>query len=119
VPRSAPPLTRRAAILRGAYYFLRGVGLAVLPALLADSVHPSMVVFIVVYGLDWVATVARTAALCGRAFGDAGTMVFGQVFASHQIDAAVASVAAGAVRDVTGGYIGRGSPPPGCASWPR
>jgi hypothetical protein len=96
VPRSAPPLTRRAAILRGAYYFLRGVGLAVLPALLADSVHPSMVVFIVVYGLDWVATVARTAALCRRAFGDAGTMVFGQVFASHQIDAAVASTPASA-----------------------
>jgi len=93
-------------ILLGAYYFLRGVGLALLPGLLADAVHPSMVAFIVVYGLDWVATVPPTAALCRNAFGDAGTVVFGWVFASHQVGAAVASVAAGVVRDATGEYTG-------------
>src|SRR5262245_15029496 len=89
-------------ILLGAYYFLRGVGLALLPGLLADSVQPSMVAFIVVYGLDWVATVPPTVALCRQAFGDAGTVVFGWVFAAHQIGAAIASVAAGAIRDATG-----------------
>jgi predicted MFS family arabinose efflux permease len=93
-------------ILLGAYYFLRGVGLALLPGLLADSVHPSMIAFIVVYGLDWVATVPPTVALCRQAFGDAGTVVFGWVFASHQIGAAIASVAAGAIRDATGAYTG-------------
>jgi sugar phosphate permease len=93
-------------ILLGAYYFLRGVGLALLPGLLADSVQPSMVAFIVVYGLDWVATVPPTAALCREAFGDAGTVVFGWVFAAHQIGAAIASVAAGAIRDTTGEYTG-------------
>ena len=93
-------------ILLGAYYFFRGVGLALLPGLLADSVHPSMVAFIVVYGLDWVATVPPTAALCRQAFGDAGTIVFGWVFAAHQIGAAIASVAAGVIRDATGEYTG-------------
>lgn len=93
-------------ILLGAYYFLRGIGLALLPGLLADSVQPSMVAFIVVYGLDWVATVPPTAALCREAFGEAGTIVFGWVFAAHQIGAAIASVAAGAIRDTTGEYTG-------------
>jgi len=67
-----------------AYYSFRGVGLLLLPWLLADTVHPSMVVFIVVYGLDWVATVPPTVVLCRRLFGDQGTIVFGWVFASHQ-----------------------------------
>ena len=91
-------------ILLAVYYAGRGVGLALLPALLGDSVHPSMIAFVVVYGLDWVATVPPTVALCRQAFGDAGTIVFGWVFAAHQLGAAAASVAAGVVRDVTGDY---------------
>ncbi len=91
-------------ILLAVYYAGRGVGLALLPALLGDSVHPSMIAFVVVYGLDWVATVPPTVALCRQAFGDAGTIVFGWVFAAHQLGAAAASVAAGFVRDVTGDY---------------
>jgi MFS family permease len=91
-------------ILLVAYYVFRGVGLLALPWLLSASVHPSMLVFIVIYGLDWVATVPPTAALCRRAFGSDGTIVFGWVFASHQVGAAVASAAAGLVRDTTGEY---------------
>jgi predicted MFS family arabinose efflux permease len=87
-----------------AYYALRGIGLLMLPALLASTVHPNMIAFIVVYGLDWVATVPPTAALCREVFGEDGTIVFGWVFASHQIGAAAASVAAGLIRDSTGGY---------------
>jgi MFS family permease len=86
------------------YYFFRGVGLLVLPWLLSDAVHPSMLLFIIIYGLDWVATVPPTAALCREAFGTSGTIVFGWVFASHQIGAAIASAAAGIVRDTTGQY---------------
>ena len=86
------------------YYFFRGVGLLVLPWLLSDAVHPSMLLFIIIYGLDWVATVPPTAALCREAFGTSGTIVFGWVFASHQIGAAVASAAAGIIRDTTGQY---------------
>src|SRR5690349_9995150 len=44
-------------ILLGTYYALRGASLLVLPALFANQVRPSMVVFILFYGLDWVATV--------------------------------------------------------------
>lgn len=87
-----------------AYYGFRGVGLLVLPWLLTDHVHPSMLVFVVVYGLDWVATVPPTAALCRRIFGDRGTIVFGWVFASHQVGAAIAATAAGITRDVFGTY---------------
>jgi MFS family permease len=91
-------------ILLVAYYVFRGVGLLALPWLLSASVHPSMLVFIVIYGLDWVATVPPTAALCRRAFGSDGTIVFGWVFASHQVGAALASSAAGLIRDTTGEY---------------
>jgi predicted MFS family arabinose efflux permease len=87
-----------------AYYSFRGVGLLLLPWLLADSVHPSMVVFIVVYGLDWVATVPPTVVLCRRLFGDQGTIVFGWVFASHQLGAAAAALTAGIIRDSFGTY---------------
>jgi len=86
------------------YYFFRGVGLLVLPWLLSDRVQVSMLIFIVIYGLDWVATVPPTAALCREVFGASGTIVFGWVFASHQIGAAVASAAAGIIRDTTGTY---------------
>jgi MFS family permease len=91
-------------ILLALYYFFRGVGLAQLPALLAATVHPSMVLFIVIYGLDWVATVPPTVALCREAFGDRGTIVFGWVFASHQVGAAIAALGAGVIRDTFGSY---------------
>ncbi|HEX8487661.1 MAG TPA: MFS transporter [Propionibacteriaceae bacterium] len=91
-------------ILLAGYYGFRGVGLLVLPWLLSDQIHPSMLVFIVIYGLDWVATVPPTVALCREAFGASGTIVFGWVFAAHQIGAAIASVLAGVIRDTTGHY---------------
>jgi MFS family permease len=91
-------------LLLAAYYSLRGAGLLMLPGLLSDSLHPSIIAFVVVYGLDWVATVPPTAALCREAFGEAGQVVFGWVFAAHQIGAAIVSVGAGVIRDTTGQY---------------
>jgi predicted MFS family arabinose efflux permease len=91
-------------LLLGAYYALRGGSLLVLPALFAGDVRPSMVVFILFYGLDWVATVPPTVALCREYFGDRGAVVFGWVFASHQFGAAIAATAAGVVRDRLGNY---------------
>jgi predicted MFS family arabinose efflux permease len=91
-------------ILLAIYYAFRGVGLLMLPSLLSDSVHVSILAFVIVYGLDWVATVPPTAALCREAFGDAGTIVFGWVFAAHQLGAALASVGAGYIRDLTSEY---------------
>jgi MFS family permease len=91
-------------ILLGTYYALRGLSLLFLPALFANQVRPSMVVFILFYGLDWVATVPPTVALCREYFGPSGAVVFGWVFASHQIGAALAATAAGFVRDRLGEY---------------
>lgn len=86
------------------YYTFRGVSLVLLPALLSSTVHPSIVVFIVIYGLDWVATVPPTSMLCQRIFGSRGTIVFGWVFAAHQVGAAIAALAAGIIRDTFGTY---------------
>ena len=86
------------------YYAFRGVGLVLLPTLLSSSVRPSIVAFVVIYGLDWVATVPPTVALCREIFGEQGTIVFGWVFAAHQFGAAAAALVAGVIRDQTGSY---------------
>ena len=91
-------------ILLAVYYQFRGIGLLVLPLLLSATVQPSMIVFVVVYGLDWVATVPPTAAICRKTFGEDGSVVFGWVFAAHQLGAAAAALGAGAIRDATGQY---------------
>nr|WP_238992205.1 MFS transporter [Jiangella ureilytica] len=91
-------------LLLGVYYALRGVSLMVLPLLLADTVHPPMLFFIVFYGLDWVATVPPTIALCREHFGASGPIVFGWVLASHQIGAALVAFGAGLTRDAYGSY---------------
>ncbi len=91
-------------VLLAVYYQFRGIGLLVLPLLLGAEVQPSMIVFVVIYGLDWVATVPPTAAICRQVFGADGGVVFGWVFAAHQLGAAAAALAAGAVRDATGQY---------------
>ena len=91
-------------ILLAVYYQFRGIGLLVLPLLLSATVQPSMIVFVVIYGLDWVATVPPTAAICRQVFGADGSVVFGWVFAAHQLGAAAAALAAGAIRDATGHY---------------
>jgi predicted MFS family arabinose efflux permease len=91
-------------ILLAAYYGFRGISLVLLPQLLAASVHPSMILFIVIYGLDWVATVPPTAVLCQNIFRERGTIIFGWVFAAHQLGAAAAALGAGVVRDTFGAY---------------
>ncbi|MFT4085093.1 MAG: MFS transporter [Nocardioides sp.] len=86
------------------YYLGRGLALLALPSLLSPHTSPSTWVFVLFYGLDWVATVPPTVALCRRHFADRTAVVFGWVFAAHQLGAAVAASAAGWVRDVTGTY---------------
>ncbi|WP_079132214.1 MFS transporter [Streptomyces nanshensis] len=90
--------------LLAVYYALRGVSLLLLPMLFAQSVRPSMLFFIVFYGLDWVATVPPTIALCHRHFGRDGAIVFGWVLASHQVGASVVAFLTGLVRDTFGSY---------------
>lgn len=94
-----------ARYLLGIYYSLRGLSLLVLPGLLGPDVAPSLWVFIVFYGLDWVATVPPTVALCRRHFGiDDSGVVFGWVFASHMVGAGAGASVAGLVRQGYGDY---------------
>ena len=86
------------------YYALRGLSLFALPFLFSAVPQATMLLFIVFYGLDWVATVPPTVALCRERFGADGGIVFGWVFASHQVGAALAASAAGVVRTSTGSY---------------
>ncbi len=92
-------------ILLAIYYAGRGLALLALPVLLTATPQPPLILFIVFYGLDWVATVPPTMAICREVFGAKdGTIVFGWVFTAHQIGAAIAAVLAGVIRDETGEY---------------
>ncbi|MEV5300044.1 MFS transporter [Amycolatopsis methanolica] len=91
-------------ILLGVYYFLRGGSLILLPQLFAPTTEPPMWAFIIFYGLDWVATVPPTVALAREHFGLSGPIVFGWVFASHQVGASIAAVGAGLIHDHAGSY---------------
>jgi MFS family permease len=88
------------------YYGLRGLSLLVVPWVLAATVHPSLFLFIAFYGLDWVATVPPTVALCRQHFGvGRSAVVFGWVYASHMVGAGVAASYAGWVRQEAGDYF--------------
>ena len=86
------------------YYAGRGLSLLLLPALLSPRAEPSTWVFVIFYGLDWVATVPPTIVLCRNYFGTRSPVVFGWVFASHQLGAAIAAFGAGHLRDSQGNY---------------
>ena len=84
------------------YYRFRGVSLLFLP-----FVHDSMgiVAFSVLFGLDYIATVPPTVALCADAFGRRNVgIVYGWVFAAHQFGAAISAWVAGVVRENVGNY---------------
>jgi MFS family permease len=86
------------------YYAGRGLSLLLLPSLLSPQAEPSTWVFVIFYGLDWVATVPPTIMLCRNYFGARTPVVFGWVFASHQLGAAIAAAGAGRLRDLQGNY---------------
>lgn len=94
-----------ARILLAVYYTLRGLSLFAVPSLLAPQVEPSLWVFIIFYGLDWVATVPPTVALCRAHYGlERSGIVFGWLFASHMVGAGIAASFAGWVREHHGDY---------------
>ena len=89
------------------YYFFRGLSLLIVPWLLGPHVQPSLFLFILFYGLDWVATVPPTVALCRQHFGiEKASVVFGWVFAAHMVGAGVAASFAGWIREWRGDYFG-------------
>ena len=82
------------------YYALRGLAVIALPFAFGSGY--ALVAFAVFYGLDWVATVPPTVDAHRRHhFGrERVGIVFGWVFASHQLGAAFAAWVGGASRDV-------------------
>jgi MFS family permease len=87
------------------YYGLRGLSLFLLPTILFSTLHPSTLVFIIFYGLDWVATVPPTIVLCRHVLGpQRATVVYGWVFVGHQIGASVAAIGAALLRVKLGDY---------------
>ncbi len=87
------------------YYGFRGLSLFLLPSILFSSLHPSTLVFVIFYGLDWVATVPPTIVLARTVLGpNRGTIVYGWVFVGHQIGASVAAFGAALLRVHFGNY---------------
>ncbi len=90
-------------ILLMIYYGLRGLSLLYLTSTEFDST--SLLLFAVFYGLDWIATVPPTVKLAADAFGPArATLVFGWIFAAHQLGAGFAAYGAGFIRTELGSY---------------
>jgi predicted MFS family arabinose efflux permease len=95
------------------YYGLRGLSLVFLP--FTNFTFFGLSIFAVFYGLDWIATVPPTVRLTVQKFGaDRANVVFGWIFAGHQIGAAMAAFAAGFSRTMLATYL-----PGRCASSPR
>ncbi len=83
-------------------YALRGCSLLILP-FVRD--YFGLVVFAIIYGLDWFATVPPSMAITADTFGRENVgKVYGWIFMSHQIGAAIMASAAGAVRTQMGNY---------------
>ena len=86
------------------YYGLRGLSLIFLP--FSPFSFFGLSIFAVFYGLDWIATVPPTVKLAGKEFGrEQAPLVFGWVFAGHQLGAAVAAFGAGVTRDALLSYL--------------
>lgn len=86
------------------YYLLRGLSLLYLP--FSDFTIVGLTIFALFYGLDWIATVPPTVKLTAERFGDGkANIVFGWIFAGHQLGAASAAYGAGLSRTVYDTYF--------------
>jgi sugar phosphate permease len=86
------------------YYGLRGLSLLYLP--FTDFSVAGLSLFAVFYGLDWIATVPPTVKLAAERFGrERANVVFGWVFAGHQLGAACAAYGAGLTRSELATYL--------------
>jgi len=86
------------------YYGLRGFSLLMLP--FTDFTFYGLSLFALFYGLDWVATVPPTVRLSASTFGAERTnLMFGWIFAGHQIGAASVALGAGLSRTYLSSYL--------------
>jgi MFS family permease len=81
------------------YYGLRGLSLLWLPH--SEFTLYGLSLFAMFYGLDWVATVPPTVKLTSATFDrQRSAMIFGWIFAGHQLGSATAAYGAGLTRTV-------------------
>ena len=86
------------------YYGLRGLSLIYLP--FSDFTFYGLSLFAVFCGLDWIATVPPTVKHSVARFGrERANLVFGWIFAGHQLGAATAAVGAGLSRTALLSYL--------------
>ncbi|NEV02084.1 MFS transporter [Bradyrhizobium uaiense] len=86
------------------YYGLRGLSLLYLP--FSDFTFYGLSLFAMFYGLDWIATVPPTVRLTAQRFGaERANLVFGWIFAGHQLGAGAAAFGAGVSRTVYASYL--------------
>jgi predicted MFS family arabinose efflux permease len=85
------------------YYGLRGLSLVLLP--FTDFTFFGLSIFAIFYGLDWIATVPPTVKLTAQFGAERANLVFGWIFAGHQIGAAMAAFAAGLSRTMLATYL--------------
>ena len=86
------------------YYGLRGLSLLYLP--FTSFTFYGLSLFAVFYGLDWIATVPPTVKLTADRFGrERAGILFGWIFAGHQIGAATAAFGAGFSRTEFSSYL--------------
>ena len=79
------------------YYGLRGLSLFWLPY--STFTFYGLSIFAMFYGMDWIATIPPTVKLVAQEFGrERAGMVFGWVFAAHQLGSAMAAYGAGLTR---------------------
>lgn len=80
------------------YYGLRGASLVLLPFALSQGSYVMLIIFTIFYGLDWIATVPPTISISRQIFGiKKSGIIYGWIFASHQIGAAVAAFGGGLI----------------------
>jgi predicted MFS family arabinose efflux permease len=86
------------------YYGLRGLSLIWLSY--SDLTFWGLSAFSVFFGLDYIATLPPTLKIAVQAFGRERTPVlFGWIFAAHQLGGAVIAAGAGITRDALATYI--------------
>jgi len=91
-------------ILLFGYFFSRGLSLIFLPY--SNFEATGLMIFSVIYGLDWLATGPSTLRLLTDRFGKHDApIIFGWIFVLHQVGAAVAAWGAGVMRVEFGGYV--------------
>jgi MFS family permease len=84
------------------YYGVRGATLILLPSI---DTTGQLMIFSVIYGMNWLSTIPATSALTADLFGKQNIgLVFGWICFAHQIGAAIAAYTAGYVHSLIGDY---------------